>query len=92
MALFMIRSHVPPENRDEILKRYADNPIAGEGVTQLGDWASIHIDGAYHLMEADDPKLIANELMRYTDLCTYTIDPVIHVEDFFDLLRDHGLS
>ena len=50
------------------------------------------LNGAYHLMEADNPKLIANELMRYTDLCTYTIDPVIHVEDFFDLLKDHGLS
>ena len=92
MALCMIRSLVPTDNRNEILKRYANSPTAGEGIRQVGDWASVLGDGAYHLMEADDPKHIAGELLKYSDLCTYIVDPVIAVDDFFELLQKHKLT
>ena len=92
MSVFMIRSHFKPENRDEIIKRYAANPEAGEGITQLGDWVSVVGDGAYHIMEADDAGLILNELLKYSDLCTYTVEPVITAEEFFSLLDNHSLA
>ena len=92
MGLYLVRSHFKPENRDAVIKRYAAHPEATEGITQHGDWISLLGDGGYHLMEADDPKTIMDELLRFTDLCTYTVEPVIHAEDFFGLLQKHGLS
>ncbi|MEM6999477.1 MAG: DUF3303 family protein [Pseudomonadota bacterium] len=91
MPLYMIRSHVKPENRDAIMRRYAEAPEPVPGITSRGDWASVHGDGAYHLMEADDVSAIADELLKYNDLCTYTIDPVYDTDTFFALLQKHGL-
>ena len=93
MAVYMVRSHVPPENRDEVYRKQAaitDADLAG--IKRLGDWGCLLGDGAFHLMEADDPKQIADVLMNFTDLVTYTIDPVIELDDFMALTNKHGIT
>ena len=92
MPLFMVRSHVKPEHRDEVLRRYAQHPSAGAGVENVGDWALVDGDGAYHLMRADDPKAILDEIMKYSDLCSYTIEPVVNAEEFLPLISKHGIG
>ena len=92
MGLYMIRSHFKPEDRDAVIKRYAANPNATEGITQHGDWIPVVGDGGYHLMEADDPKLIMDELLKYTDLCSYTVEPVVPADEFLGLVAKHGLG
>ena len=94
MALYMIRSHVSTANRDAVFKRYAstDASDAPAGVRELGVWSSVLNDGAYHLVETDDPKNIADWLMQWSDLCSYDIEPVISGEDFVGLVEKHGLS
>ena len=89
----MIRSHITPENRNEVLRRQAgltDADLAG--VKRVGDWASMVGDGAYHLLEAEDPKQISDVLLGFTDLVTYTIEPVVPLDDFMDLTKKHGIT
>ena len=90
MALFMVRSYVPPENRNDTLKQYANNPVRDE-VTQVGDWVAADGSGAFHLMEADDAQAILDVVLLYSDRVKYEVTPVVLAEDFFALVQKHGL-
>ena len=94
MAQYMIRVRVSPENRNESIKRFmnTDAAKAPEGLKELGRWHTAPGDGAYIAVETDDPTTITNWVLRWSDLATFEVEPVISDVELGDLFQKHGLT
>lgn len=92
MAKYMVEWSVPRESRNEAIKRFGtDASKAPAGLEILGRWHTASIDAGYVLVEASNPKDIANWVLQWSDLLPYEVRPVITDEELGDLLERHKL-
>jgi len=93
MAKYMITWRLPAETRNVALKRFMEGSAMQppEGVTHISRWHGVSGLG-WGVVETDDPKNIADWLLRWTDLISYDVFPVITDEEIGALLQKHGLG
>lgn len=85
MATYFITATGKPESRPEVAKRYA-TPAARmpEGVTELGRWHRVTQDGAYFLVETDDPNRLVEFFDRWADVLSFSMEAVFADKDVAD--------
>jgi len=94
MACYMVTYQLPAANRNEAIKRFTDGSAlqAPEGAKDLGRWHSANGRTGWSVVETDDPKILADWLLRWTDIISYDIEPVISDEEIGSLFQKHGLG
>jgi hypothetical protein len=77
------------EKRDEIIKRRVDNGrMTAEGVKVLGEWTAVGKNMGFMLFEAEDPKLISQSNLAWSDIIKIENLLVLDTEkDLIDLLK-----
>ncbi len=92
MAKYMVTYTLQSENRNEAIKRFGTDAInAPEGVTQLGQWHSVARGGGYGLVETDDPAKITGWILKWSDIISYEIEPVLTDEEMGAQFQAAGL-
>ena len=94
MATYMISWETPAENRNEVFARFTEGSAMEEpsGVTDLGRWHSAEGRRGWGVVETDDPKRITDWLLRWTDITSFEVRPVISDEELGDLISNHGFG
>jgi len=77
------------EKRDEIIKRRIDNGrMIAEGVKVLGEWTAVGKNIGFMLFETEDPKLISQGNLAWSDILKIETVLVLDTEkDLIDLLK-----
>jgi len=86
--LFLVTYSYDPENRNEVLKRRAEQ---GAGFTSntkvIGEWSNVGGGGGLVIAETDDPLAIAQTARGWSDLVRFTIVPVVDTEQMMKLAK-----
>lgn len=90
MAKYMVIWRLPYTSQNEIMRRFSVDSIdPPEGVKTLGRWHMANFGGGYSVVETDDPKLITDWVIRFSDIATYEVLPVITDEEIAELMQKH---
>jgi hypothetical protein len=93
MAKYMVTWQLPHESRNEAIKRFSVDSIRPpKGVKTLGQWHKASFGGGYSVVETNDPKLITEWVIRFSDIVPYEVAPVITDEEIGELIKKHGLK
>lgn len=92
MAKYMVVWELPSDTRDEAIGRFIEGSALEEpeGVTLITRWHSITNNAGWSVCEANDPKDVSKWLIRWSDIMTYEVYPVIDDEEFADVLTALG--
>lgn len=92
MATYMTVYHLSADNRNEAIARFLEGTAMQppEGVTHVARWHSAGGGIGWGVADTDDPKLIADWLMQWSDIIEYEIYPVISDEEFGEIMVKHG--
>ena len=94
MATYMLAYSLPKESRHEALKRFNEGgalpPPAGVNV--IGRWHAAAGRLTWVVLDADDPKQIADWVLPWSDLVDYELHPVVSDGELGELLRKHRPS
>lgn len=75
-------------SRDEAIARFkktGGKPPAG--VTMLGRWTAADLSGGFDLLEANDPKALAEFALMWSDLLELDIVPVLDDIELAEVLK-----
>jgi hypothetical protein len=94
MACYMVTYQLSGANRNEAIKRFTEGSAmqAPQGAKDLGRWHAANGHTGWAVVETDDPKIIADWLLHWTDIMSYEVEPVIGDEEFGSLVQKHGLG
>lgn len=94
MAKYMVAWDLPPEHRDEAIGRFMEGSAmqTPDGITVLGRWHAVGGVIGWCVVETDDPKIMADWLVLWTDLFTYDITPILGDEELGELYQKHGIG
>lgn len=92
MARYMVTWDLPSDNRDDAIARFVDGAALQEpdGVTLVSRWHSVGGGRGWSVVDTNDPATIMDWLMRWSDLLSYEVEPVVTDEEFGGLLAKHG--
>jgi hypothetical protein len=87
--LFMIMSSWTSDMRDEIIRRRLEKGLGyPKEVKVLGEWTAIGPNMDFVLVEADDPKAIAQAHLTWSDILELEVHLVLDTEkDLLGLLK-----
>ncbi len=89
--LFMSIYTFEPARRNEIIKRRGERGIAlREGVKVIGEWTDLGGSRGFLLIEAEDPKVIMEGTLAWSDLMEIQTVPVIQTEQVMELTKAHS--
>lgn len=95
MSVYMVRYTLSSANRNSAINRFMTNEAAltpPEGVTSLARWHSVEGNGGWNIVDAPDPKSIADWVLHWSDVMSYDVTPVVSDEELGELFQKHGLG
>jgi hypothetical protein len=76
--LFMVVEKFRNRDAKAIYRRFRDEGrMMPEGLTYVGSWIEANFDRCFQLMECDDPRLLQDWLLGWSDLMECEIVPVV---------------
>ncbi|MDX1456236.1 MAG: DUF3303 family protein [Marinobacter sp.] len=76
--LFILRWKLPPEHRDEAIRRFLETGgKPPEGVTLVGRWFAVAQNAGVAILETNDPALIQEMSLQWTDLMHMEVSPAL---------------
>ncbi|WP_211450821.1 DUF3303 domain-containing protein [Collimonas antrihumi] len=80
-----------PKTREEGIARFKKTGgLPPKGVTLLGRWTRVDLDGGFDLIESDDPKAIAEFALMWSDLMELSTVPILDDEALAAVLQRIG--
>lgn len=77
-----------PKIREEGIARFKrTGGLPPKGVTLLGRWTRVDLNGGFDLIESDDPKAIAEFSLMWSDLMELTTVPILEDEALATVLQ-----
>jgi hypothetical protein len=94
MAKYMVDFDTTGENRNEVIKRFVEGSAVElpDGATLVGRFIKMGKTGAWVVVETDNPAIVADWVLRWSDLMDVTVTPVMGDEEAGALFRRHGLG
>ncbi|MGD8859707.1 MAG: DUF3303 family protein [Myxococcales bacterium] len=85
--LFVSKYTIRPEHRDAAIRRFLETAApAPKGVKLLARYHDVGARAGYSIAETDDPTLMAQFALDWSDLLTIETHPVITDEQFAKLI------
>ncbi len=76
--LFMVIEHFKGRDAKAVYARFRDKGrMAPSGLTYVGSWIEANFDRCFQLMECDDPRLLQDWILAWSDLTDFEIVPVV---------------
>jgi hypothetical protein len=90
LLTFTFKSEI--KGRDEAITRFKQTGGAPppRGVKLLGRWTAADMSGGYDLLDADDPKLLADLCLTWCDLTDLKIVPVLDDTELTEVFKAAG--
>lgn len=85
---FIVTFELVPGTRNQAINRFLETGgMPPKGATFLGRWLRADFSGGYVLVESDDPKLMAEFALQWTDLIEIRVYPVLEDPEVIDVLK-----
>ena len=88
--LFMVIERFRNQDPIPVYRRVRDPGITfPDGLTYVGSWIEANFDRCFQLMECDDPRLLQDWLLNWSDLVECEIVPVVPSAETRELVEKH---
>ena len=88
--LFMVIERFKDRDPIPVYRRVRDAGIKfPEGLKYVGSWIEPNFDRCFQLMECDDPRLLQDWLLNWSDLVECEIVPVVPSAETRELVEKH---
>jgi len=88
--LFMVVEKFRNRDAKAIYRRFRDQGrMAPDGLKYVGSWIEANFDRCFQLMECDDPRLLQEWLLSWSDLVECEIVPVVPSAETRELVEKH---
>jgi len=86
--LFMVVERFRDRNAKAIYRRFRDQGrMMPDGLNYVGSWIEANFDRCFQLMECDDPRLLQDWLLNWSDLMECEIVPVVPSDQTRELVQ-----
>ena len=95
MGMYMVRFKLSGADRNTAITRFMTNEKAmtpPEGVTSVARWHSVEGNGGWNIVDSPDTKSVADWILHWSDVLSYTVTPVVSDEELGELFQKHGLG
>jgi hypothetical protein len=88
--LFMVVEKFRNRDAKAVYRRFREQGrMAPDGLKYVGSWIEANFDRCFQLMECDDPRLLQDWLLSWSDLVECEIVPVVPSADTRELVEKH---
>jgi hypothetical protein len=88
--LFMVVETFRNRDAKAVYRRFREQGrMAPDGLKYVGSWIEANFDRCFQLMECDDPRLLQDWLLSWSDLVECEIVPVVPSAETREVVEKH---
>jgi hypothetical protein len=80
--LFMVIERFRNRDARAVYRRFRDHGrMMPDGLRYVGSWIEVNFDRCFQVMECDDPRLLQQWIVNWTDLIEFEVVPIATSEE-----------
>jgi Domain of unknown function (DUF3303) len=80
--LFMVIERFRNRDARAVYRRFRDHGrMMPDGLRYVGSWIEVNFDRCFQVMECDDPRLLQQWIVNWTDLIEFEVVPIAPSEE-----------